>query len=95
MPKVKAVIDGSAGNRSISIRLDDDVFKDYEEVKALLKKAGLGRLNMTQSLKPVIEEILLDARQRAENVLAHHPHRTGSSELVTSHPVAVKVTEIA
>ena len=95
MPKVKAVIDGNAGNRSISIRLDDDVFKDYEKVKALLKKAGLGRLNMTQSLKPVIEEILLDARQRAESVLANPSHRTGSSELVTSHPVAVKVTEIA
>ena len=95
MPKVKAVIDGNAGNRSISIRLDDAVFKDYEEVKALLKKAGLGRLNMTQSLKPVIEEILLDARQRAEKVLANPSHRTGSSELVMSHPVAGKVTEIA
>lgn len=95
MSKVKAVIDGNAGNRSISIRLDEAVFKDYEEVKRLLKKAGLGRLNMTQSLKPVIEEILLDARQRAEKVLANPSHCAGSSELVMSHPVAVKVTEIA
>ena len=94
MSKVKAVIDGSAGNRSISIRLDDAVFKDYEEVKALLKQAGLGRLNMTQSLKPMIEEILLDARQRAESVLVNPPHRTKQSECTISPPVAGKITEI-
>ena len=94
MPKVKAVIDGNVGNRSISIRLDDAVFKDYEEVKALLKKAGLGRLNMTQSLKPVIEEILLDARQRAESVLANPSYRTEKAEFTINPPVAGKITEI-
>ncbi len=75
MAKTKAVIESTRGNRAISIRLDEELYREYEAVKTLLDKAGLGRLNMTRSLAPAIEEILADARHAAENVLAERSGR--------------------
>ena len=46
--------------------LDDDVHELHEEVKTLLKKAGLGRLNMNRSLNPIIKSILEDAKYQAK-----------------------------
>lgn len=69
MAKIKAVIESTASKSTLPIRLDDDVHDLHEEVKGLLKKAGLGRLNMNRSLNPIIKSILMDAKFQAQERL--------------------------
>ncbi|HCV04052.1 MAG: hypothetical protein CMD81_16115 [Gammaproteobacteria bacterium] len=69
MTKIKAVIESTASKATLPVRLDDEVHELHEEVKALLKKAGLGRLNMNRSLNPIIKSILMDAKYQAQEKL--------------------------
>jgi len=69
MTKIKAVIESTASKSTLPVRLDDDIHELHEEVKILLKEAGLGRLNMNRSLNPIIKSILMDAKYQAQERL--------------------------
>ena len=83
MARFKAIIDGTSSKSSISIRLDDDVYALQEEVKELLKKAHLGKLNMNRSLQPILKSILEDAKFQALEAIEAQEKRTQSSKTTT------------
>ncbi|HCV05152.1 MAG: hypothetical protein CMD81_08105 [Gammaproteobacteria bacterium] len=83
MSKITAIIDSTASKTNMSIKLDEDVHELYEEVKDLLKEAGLGKLNMNRSLQPVIKSILMDAKHQAQEKLHKKQAKKSKEQQIT------------